>query len=115
MKSLKTCSRNFLGTKKIDWQKDKKQTLKQLLEKEGCYQEENDKMEIKETIMKILENSKKEKSPSLKELNEIYNNICKLDHHDCVRVDQIITRIYNARETDFQWGGVCMNAKWKSL
>ena len=65
--------------------------------------------------MNILKKSKAGETVKFEEINEIFNNLEKLDHHDCVRVDQILTRIYNERETEFQWGSVCMNAKWETL
>ena len=52
--------------------------------------------------MNILKKSKAGETVKFEEINEIFNNLEKLDHHDCVRVDQILTRIYNERETEFQ-------------
>ena len=65
--------------------------------------------------MKITENSKRGNLPNLEELNLIFNNLKHLDHFDCVRTDQIITRIYKSRENDYQWASVCMNQKWKIM
>ena len=65
--------------------------------------------------MEITKNCKSDILPDKFQLNMIYNNLDKLDHFDCVRVDQIITRIYNTRETDYQWASVCMNQKWKNI
>ena len=65
--------------------------------------------------MEILQNSKKGITPSMGDLCIIYNNIEKMDHFDFVRADQILTIIYNQRETEYQWASVCMNKKWKSI
>ena len=100
---------------KIDWGKSKKQKLKELLEKEGCYKCEINEPNVKEKIMKITENCKKGNLPNLEDLNLIFNNLKHLDHFDCVRTDQTITRIYNSRENNYQWASVCMNQKWKIL
>ena len=94
---------------------DKKQKLKELLEKEGCMSVITKETNIKNKIMKITENCKKSKLPNIHDLNIIYNNLEKLDHFDCVRVDQIITIMYNMKETEYQWASVCMHKKWKTL
>ena len=111
----KTCSRNFLGTNKIDWKFDKKQIVEKLLEKEGCVKESNNENDVKMKIMRMLEMTKKGQIPKIAELNTVYNNLEKLDHFDYVRVDQIITIMYNKKETEYQWASVCMNKKWKTL
>ena len=66
-------------------------------------------------IMRMLEMTKKGQIPKIAELNTVYNNLEKLDHFDYVRVDQIITIMYNKKETEYQWASVCMNKKWKTL
>lgn len=100
---------------KIDWKTDKLQTIMELLEKEGCYKETNQDNEIKKTIMKITKNCKMNILPEFEALNIIYNNLETLDHHDCVRIDQILTIMYNEKENDYQWASVCMNQKWKKI
>ena len=70
-------------------------------------------LENKKKIMEILTKCKKGTNPSMDELNMVFNNLEKLDHFDCVRVDQIITTLYNKNETEYQWASVCMNKKWK--
>lgn len=65
--------------------------------------------------MEILQKCKKEELPSVEDLCIIYNNVDKMDHFDFVRADQIITIIYNQRETEYQWASVCMNKKWKII
>ena len=65
--------------------------------------------------MDMLKNTKNCKLPETNDLNIIYSNLDKLDHHDCVRVDQILTIIANNRESEYQWGSICMNKKWKIL
>ena len=72
-------------------------------------------IEIKEEIMKILSKCKKGTNPSMDEFNIIFNNLENLDHFDCVRVDQIITIMYNRKETEYQWASVCMDKKWKAI
>ena len=76
---------------------------------------ENNSENIKNQIMKILNNCKNGKLPETNDLNIIYNNSEKLDHFDLVRTDQIITIIYNSKETEYQWGSVCLNKKWKTI
>jgi len=115
MENEKHVLETFLGTNKIDWKFDKKQIIKKLLENEGCTKEEDDENNIKEKIIKMLETTKKGQIPKITELNKIYNNLEKVDHFDLVRVDQIITIMYNEKETDYQWASVCMNKKWKTL
>ena len=86
-----------------------------LLEKEGCIKGNNDEIDIKKKIMEMLKTTKKGQSPKTAELNIIYNNLEKLDHFDVVRADQIITIMYNEKETEYQWASVCMNKKWKTI
>ena len=71
--------------------------------------------EIKKEIMEMLTKSKKGINPSINDLDIIFNNLQNLDHFDCVRVDQIITILYNQKETEYQWASVCMNKKWKTI
>ena len=105
----------FLGVTKIDWKKDKITIIWKHLEKLGCKKNENKAENIKKQIMEILNNCKKGKLPENNDLNVIYNNREQLDHFDLVRTDQIITIIYNSEETEYQWGSVCLNKKWKTL
>ena len=65
--------------------------------------------------MEILSKCKKGVNPNINELNIIFNNLENLDHFDCVRLDQIITILYNQKETEYQWASVCMNKKWKAI
>ena len=65
--------------------------------------------------MDLLEKSKKGIDPRVDELNVILSNIDKLDHHDFVRTDQILTRRQNKLEQEYQWGSIIMNCKWKIL
>ena len=48
-------------------------------------------------------------------MNIVRSNIEKCDHHDLVRIDQILTRNKNEKSDDeeFQWGSVVMNCKWR--
>ena len=65
--------------------------------------------------MELLEKSKKEIDPSTEELENILSNIERMDHHDLVRTDQILTRMQNKQEKEVQWGSVIMNCKWKII
>ena len=89
--------------------------IKQLLEKQGCEKQENNENKIKEIIKNILEKCKKGKLPNTSDLNIIYNSLKTTDHFDCVRIDQILTIIANRNETEFQWGSICLNKKWKIM
>ena len=79
--------------------------------------ESNEKLtlqDVKTYIMQLLEKSKKGTDPSNEEMSMIISNIEKMDHHDLVRVDQILTRKMNKNEIDYQWGSIVMNCKWKN-
>ena len=103
----------FLG---IDWKIDRKrQTIENLEKMGGKSNEKLQTSDIKEYIMQLLEKSKKDIDPSNEELSKILSNIEKMDHHDMVRTDQILTRKVNKNETEFQWGSIIMNCKWKKL
>ena len=115
MKNENDVLETFLDMTKIDWKKDKITIIWKHLEKLGCKKTENKSENIKNQIMKILNNCKNGKLPETNDLNIIYNNSEKLDHFDLVRTDQIITIIYNSKETDYQWGSVCLNKKWKTI
>ena len=65
--------------------------------------------------MDTLRKSKSGEDPSIDELTIILSNIDQMDHHDFVRTDQILTRKQNKNETEFQWGSVIMNCKWKNI
>ena len=65
--------------------------------------------------MTALEKSKTGKDPSVEELAIILSNIDQMDHHDFVRTDQILTRKQNKNETEYQWGSIIMNCKWKNF
>ena len=111
----KWCSRNFLGMTKIDWKRDKITIIWDHLEKLGCKKNGNKETDAKKRIMKILKDCKNGKLPEINDLNIIYSNAEELDHFDLVRTDQLITIIYNSTETEYQWGSVCLNKKWKIL
>ena len=70
---------------------------------------------IKEVIMKVLEENKRGYGTDKKLMNIVRSNIEKCDHHDLVRIDQILTRNKNEKSDDeeFQWGSVVMNCKWR--
>ena len=103
----------FLG---IDWKIDRKQQTTENLEKMGGKSNEKLRIDnIKEYIMQLLKKSKEGIDPSNEDLSKIISNIEKMDHHDMVRTDQILTRKVNKTETEFQWGSIIMNCKWKKL
>ena len=70
---------------------------------------------IKEMIIAMLARSKKGTDPEWSELTTIRSNLDKMDHHDYVRIDQILTRKANKKESEYQWGSIVMNCKWKTL
>ena len=65
--------------------------------------------------MEQLKRSKEGIDPTKKEMSIMLSNISKMDHHDLVRTDQILTRKQNKNEKEYQWGSVVMNCKWKML
>ena len=80
--------------------------------------ESNEKHEvndIKERIMKMLARSKQGTDPSWIEMSTVLSNLDKMDHHDYVRTDQLLTRKMNKNEDEYQWGSIIMNCKWKKL
>ena len=70
---------------------------------------------IKNIIMESLEKCKRGVRNTKKEMSVIRSNLAGCDHFDLVRVDNIITRIKNLDETEFQWGSIVLNKKWKAL
>ena len=70
---------------------------------------------VKEIIMKVLEENKRGYGTDKKLMNIIRSNIDKCDHHDLVRIDQILTRDKNGQteNTGYQWGSVVMNCVWQ--
>jgi len=70
---------------------------------------------IKAEIMELLKEVKKNKKVDSKDMYCIYNNLTKLDHHDAVRLDQILTIIANQKESEYQWASICMDKKFKIL
>ena len=87
-----------------------------ILEKMGY--ERNEKHEtsnIKKQIMEMLAKSKQGIDPSWTEMSIILSNLEKMDHHDFVRTDQLLTREANKKEKEYQWGSIVMNCKWKNL
>ena len=87
-----------------------------ILEKKGYSYDANAKCNnIKEKIEMMLRNSKNNIHPSKEEMVTVRSNLDKCDHSDMVKIDQCITREQNTHETDYQWGSVIMNAKWKTI
>ena len=98
----------------IDWKVNKIGKIIEILEKMGYQKAENLKIDnIKTFITRVLTNSKKNEPVQDTDLNIILSNIDKCDHHDLVRTDNIITRIWNENNGEYQWGSVVQNLKWK--
>jgi len=74
-----------------------------------------DSREIKNKIMQMLKNLKEGNEYEDKDLSIIYYNLGNLDHHDAVRLDQILTIIANKKETEYQWASIVMEKKFKIL
>ena len=100
----------------IDWKIDRMKQTIDILEKKN-YQYDANAMcnNIKDEINRILKNSKRNIHPSREEMITIRSNLNKCDHSDMVKIDQILTREQNQHETDYQWGSLVMNAKWKII
>ena len=71
--------------------------------------------DIKAEIMSRLKEIKKGNKPTNDQMCTILKNIEKCDHHDLCRVDQILTILHNETCTDYQWGSITLNCKWKIL
>ena len=98
----------------IDWKTNKTRKIAEILEKMGHEKSSILKTEdIKSFIMRVLTSHKKNELIQNTDLNTILSNIENCDHHDLVRVDNIITRIWNANNGEYQWGSVVQNLKWK--
>ena len=88
----------------------------ELLEKKGYLVDEKYKCNnIKSFINQTLKKSKKGVKLESSEMITIRTNIEKCDHSDMVKIDQCLTREQNLEETEYQWGSLVMNAKWKIL
>ena len=68
---------------------------------------------IKSKIMDMLKNNKQGNTTSIKEMSIIRTNLADCDHFDLVRVDNLLARIQNQYEEEYQWGSVVLNKKWK--
>ena len=68
---------------------------------------------IKSKIMDMLKNNKQGNTTSIKEMSIIRTNLADCDHFDLVRVDNLLARIKNQYEEEYQWGSVVLNKKWK--
>ena len=92
-----------------------KQTI-ELLEERGFTPNANAKCKnIKDFIGKTLEKSKRGEKLNAADMVTIRSNLEKCDHSDMVKIDQCLTREQNLNETEYQWGSLVMNAKWKIL
>ena len=77
------------------------------------YDEELTNMEVKRIILVELENSKRGREVNRYQMNIIRTNLERADHNDMVNIDQILTRIKNEKETEYQWGSLILGRKWK--
>ena len=75
----------------------------------------NASRDIKTTIMTVLEEIKKNGRVEKLKMETIYCNISLLDHHDAVRLDQILTILANKNEQEYQWASICMGRKFESI
>ena len=88
--------------------------IDQILEKSGYESKAEYKTtNIKSKIMGMLKNSKMGKTTSIEEMSIIRSNLADCDHFDLVRLDNLLARIKNQYEKDYQWGSVVLNKKWK--
>ena len=92
--------------------------IQKILEERGCTKQEKTNLEprkIKEKIMEMLKIAKKEKYCNIPDLNIVLTHLSVIDHHDCVRMDQILTIMANNQESEYQWASICMNKKFKII
>lgn len=85
-----------------------------ILEEKGYKKDEDHEVtNIKTYILKLLEKSKQGTDPNEREMMTVRANIEKGDHHDMIRVDQLLTRMANKGEEEYQWGSVVLGLKMK--
>ena len=85
-----------------------------ILEEKGCSENLEYKIDgVKQYVMGMLERSKKGIDPTVQELMTVRNSIEMGDHHDMIRVDQVLTRMANREESEYQWGSVVLGLKMK--
>ena len=70
---------------------------------------------VKKELMEMLKKIKTGIKPTFEQMCTILTNIEKCDHHDLCRLDQILTILKNENCTDYQWGSVTLNCKWKIM
>ena len=88
----------------------------EILEKKGYLPNEDYKCNnIKMIINQVLEKSKKGTKLEQEDMVRIRTNLENCDHSDMVKIDQCLTREQNLSETEYQWGSLVMNAKWKMI
>ena len=75
--------------------------------------ENHENSNIKPFIMSVLKKSKSNEIIQTEDLNIVLTNLNECDHHDLVRVDNIITRIQNKKDGEYLWGSVTQNLKWR--
>ena len=71
--------------------------------------------DLKTTIIRVLKETKKTGDAKKADINIIYCNLNLLDHHDAVRLDQILTILANKKEQEYQWASICMGKKFKTI
>ena len=75
--------------------------------------EKHEKSNIKPFIMNVLKKNKCNDIIQTEDFNIVLTNLDKCDHHDLVRIDNIITRIQNEKDGEYSWGSVTQNLKWR--
>ena len=106
---------NVLG---IDWKNTKIDEFHKHLEEFGFEKGENEnekETEVKKIIIRVLKSSKRGETPRKTDMNNIFAKIRACDHHDLCRLDQILTRMKNAKETEYEWGSIILDCKWEKI
>ena len=101
----------------IDWKVTKLPRIIEIMYSKGYKRKGvlKEKEKVKQEIITVLQNVKTGIKPPSDQMSTIFANIEKCDHHDLCRIDQIITRMHNEECTDYQWGSIVLDCKWKAL
>ena len=98
----------------IDWKINEINKIAEFLEKLGATKNKNlETTNVKSFILSVLKRSKNNDIIQTKDLDIVLTNLEECDHHDLVRVDNIITRIQNGKDGEYSWGSVTRNLKWR--
>ena len=63
--------------------------------------------------MEVIGKAKKNVDISFETMCTITKNLDKCDHHDLCRLDLLLTMEANKLETEYQWGSIILELKWK--